>query len=491
MTSNPIFASQQAEGYLDVIEVVEDSVLVEGWCVDKTSGIQSPTDIVFYRENRRIHPDMPVSLIERPDVIRALNCTQIPCGFSCRLPLHAFQSGAPINNLAVYARLADGGLYSIQGPAGRLCLEHIADLSETTDKKIHISELRGIALSITTRCNLRCEYCNIHSPFYVAEDMPENILDSIVADIKELNVREVHFGIMGEPTVAPLFFKTVESLLDHCLCSVASNFARVFTPAEVCTLAKFHTIEVSIDTLQADKLKQIRKNVDVRNILYNIIQIKSTACSHGLKGPKFSLSVVLHEENVMDLPELAGCCAALGIDSCQLLEMRPYQDEKITHLPRPVSRSRQATKAREQLQKAMHIFEEAGVSMSLDATVTKFLQQTDPLKELHCPAGMTKACLAPWSRLYIAPNGQVSPCCEFSSIGSISVHTPLREIVNSSALKRLRRELLTGHLTQGCERCCRASNCSLEYERHLVDTYSHEATRAETFGQPLNVKVDM
>ena len=44
MTSNPIFASQQAEGYLDVIEVVEDSVLVEGWCVDKTSGIQPPTE---------------------------------------------------------------------------------------------------------------------------------------------------------------------------------------------------------------------------------------------------------------------------------------------------------------------------------------------------------------------------------------------------------------------------------------------------------------
>lgn len=68
------------------------------------------------------------------------------------------------------------------------------------------------------------------------------------------------------------------------------------------------------------------------------------------------------------------------------------------------------------------------------------------------PEGMTRECYDPWNYVEFRANGDVAPCCFRPAIGNIRAQTP-SEILNGTAARKLRAELLYGSLDRFCGPC--------------------------------------
>ena len=69
-------------------------------------------------------------------------------------------------------------------------------------------------------------------------------------------------------------------------------------------------------------------------------------------------------------------------------------------------------------------------------------------------------CLAPWTHLYVDPDGTAKPCCVYrntnltsSDYGNINDYGTVKELMNSDGYKNLRKKFLKGERDDGCIHC--------------------------------------
>jgi hypothetical protein len=68
------------------------------------------------------------------------------------------------------------------------------------------------------------------------------------------------------------------------------------------------------------------------------------------------------------------------------------------------------------------------------------------------PDGMTRECFDPWNYVEFRANGDVAPCCFRPAIGNVHKES-LGAILNGTAVRKLRAELLYGSLDRFCGPC--------------------------------------
>ena len=129
-------------------------------------------------------------------------------------------------------------------------------------------QINYVRLAITDRCNLRCQYC---MPAHGIEIVPRNDLLSykemyrIIRVLTELGVNKIRLT-GGEPFVRKGFVDFLEMLSFNDLLediNITTNGAMIYKHIETLeTLQKVKNINLSIDSLQADKFNEItRRNV--------------------------------------------------------------------------------------------------------------------------------------------------------------------------------------------------------------------------------------
>jgi len=82
----------------------------------------------------------------------------------------------------------------------------------------------------------------------------------------------------------------------------------------------------------------------------------------------------------------------------------------------------------------------------------------------------TRLCLDPWSLALIKANGDVWPCCNSQSVGSI-LTTDLESIIDNEQFTAYRKGLYTGELTESCQNCPARRSCTLEELHAALDKY--------------------
>jgi MoaA/NifB/PqqE/SkfB family radical SAM enzyme len=80
----------------------------------------------------------------------------------------------------------------------------------------------------------------------------------------------------------------------------------------------------------------------------------------------------------------------------------------------------------------------------------------------------TRDCLDPWLFVMITANREVKPCCWLPPIGVLEKGASLEELLNGAEMRELRRELLTGELSEGCKKCPNRSLTDPESLRRRV-----------------------
>jgi cyclic pyranopterin phosphate synthase len=180
-----------------------------------------------------------------------------------------------------------------------------------------------LRVSLTDRCNLRCAYC------MPAEGLdwlpsPELLTDDEVArlvriGVERLGIREVRFT-GGEPLLRRGLAGIVARTADfrpRPEMSVTTNGIGLARKADVLREAGLDRVNVSLDTLQPDKFKQLAR----RDRLADVLDGLAAAATAGL-GPVKVNSVLMRGINDGEAADLLRFCLAHGYE-LRFIEQMP------------------------------------------------------------------------------------------------------------------------------------------------------------------------
>src|SRR6185503_15100782 len=144
-----------------------------------------------------------------------------------------------------------------------------------------------INCEITSACNLRCVYCHQSNPEgYPQVDMREEWFGAVVEFCRHHGLKMIDFTGAGEATFAEGWqdkSRRVQALgIDL---HMTTNLAESLTWSDAKVLARFAHLYVSVDTVNRDLLRRIRRRVDIQAITHNLLLIRSAARAQGLNPP--------------------------------------------------------------------------------------------------------------------------------------------------------------------------------------------------------------
>lgn len=337
--------------------------------------------------------------------------------------------------------------------------------------------LRRISTTFTTRCNLRCVYCpeGSHAEEWYGEMTPE-MLQRIIDCAKDKKAY-VDISFYGDSTFHERFGEFAGAIIDSGVeLAITSNFARLLRDDEIAVVARCRTVAFSFDTPDRDDAKAIRKGLDLRSLLYNVIRVRAHCLEHGLPVPPFTLNAVLTDDTVGGLPSLIAFAASMGVQrvtGCEFGE----QEGATTHMRNVADlRGEDLERAVASIDAAAELAKKLGVELVLSgeqrqriqAAVEGRLSATRGSREgiqgkswfygnevMELAPGMTRNCTEPWSGPIVNPKGDVHPCCARGTVmGIVDEKTSLNDVLNNEAYRKLRYSLLTGEgLDDECASC--------------------------------------
>lgn len=370
---------------------------------------------------------------------------------------------------------------------------------------------RTVHIEFTSRCNLRCVFCAASRPGYEGRDMAPGILAETSEELQKLKPQSICVNGHGETTLYNDWFRCCRELMQKGLkLHIISNFARKFREEELEILAGFKSIEISCDSHDPELFSAIRRGADLETVLANIRNVVETAQRLGKPAPVLSMSCVVCDKNVLSLPNFVRFALSHGISGfnfCNLVTYSPLKNglsvRHISEMPPSLLPA-----ARDGLMKAINFLDNKGAFYSVQQGLLDALQEKisgceasgrmndstsggaetslfskkaeAPLpsvvpeetaaeaapRNLSADTGefrlgrggkkqpeKTRDCLDPWSFALVQAGGDVSPCCWHPPLGAIGKRSALREILNNTQMRDLRKRLLTGDLPEYCRIC--------------------------------------
>lgn len=348
-----------------------------------------------------------------------------------------------------------------------------------------------VNISFTTRCTLRCTYCAVSQPDYHGEDIDLSNFDKLIEDMKNLGVRYVNLNGHGETTMIEEWDSYARRLLDAgFLGTLTSNFGRYFSEEEIDLLSRLAQIIISIDSTDRERLREVRRNVDVRTILTNMVRVRARARVKGIPQPRITWNSVLNDRVAQDVLEWTATGIQLGVDSFMLGNLIKYPDlddggVNVRH-PSTLPKD-QIAQLITDIEKAQALAEQSGLGFRVQEGLLDSLKAALDEKRHNQPIahkdgnvekrsilpdeGMTRDCLDPWYWSVVQVNGGVQLCCAaYRPVGYLKEGTSLANLLNGEEARKLREELLTGNLSHGCKVCPLRGSTTPEALRQKVES---------------------
>jgi MoaA/NifB/PqqE/SkfB family radical SAM enzyme len=176
--------------------------------------------------------------------------------------------------------------------------------TEITDDDLVTDHVDMALFEATTNCNLRCTYCAVSLPWYVGHDFDFSRIDKLVSEMVAAKVKAVSISGHGETTIIPNWDNYCKCFQDHGIAVViTSNFSTIYSDSEVEAFARMSCITISIDTVDRELLRTVRRKVDLRTILYNMQTIRLRALTAYGREPNFNWQCTLSDLVAPKVPE--------------------------------------------------------------------------------------------------------------------------------------------------------------------------------------------
>ena len=176
-----------------------------------------------------------------------------------------------------------------------------------------------VRMSVTDRCDFRCMYCMAEDMTFLprSEVLSLEEFTLIAKSLKRLGVEKIRIT-GGEPLIRKnvlLLFQELGALGFKDL-SLTTNGARLDRFAADLVQAGVHRVNISLDTLNADRFHAITRTGKLNDVLRGI----SAAKDAGFERIKIN-SVILQNHNIDEVIDLAEFAIDNGIDISYIEEM--------------------------------------------------------------------------------------------------------------------------------------------------------------------------
>lgn len=332
---------------------------------------------------------------------------------------------------------------------------------------LHCARPQTVHILLTSRCNLRCSYCNIsgqHADPATLRDMAPQTLDKILTLLENAGIRQICLS-GGEVTFMNNWLDSLHAITQRGFrIDLISNLARTLDDAEIAALSRLNRLSISMDSADRQLAQTFRSKSRLENIVYNIVRIRSLAQQENRSPPHMSISCVIGTQTLAALPNLIPFIHACGVREISLTDVTeaPQQENHLTSILRFDLFTREET-ARI-INRVLTVAERLQVEVSLDPAVVEGLNGTPG----HALApGLTRACLDPWSLLLFKPNGDIHTCCtEYPPVARVDSVDSLHDIFFGPLNMQCKQELLDGRLHPICRDCVRKGVSTLEQFAH-------------------------
>ena len=177
-----------------------------------------------------------------------------------------------------------------------------------------------LRISITDRCDFRCVYCMAEDMTFLprAQILTLEEIATLAKAFAELGVKKIRIT-GGEPLVRKGALELLQTLGQieslHELV-ITTNGSQLETMATALKAAGVKRINISLDTLDADKFKAITRTGDLRQVLRGIDAVNAV----GFERVKIN-AVILKDRNHLEVGDLVQYAVDKGIDISFIEEM--------------------------------------------------------------------------------------------------------------------------------------------------------------------------
>ena len=340
------------------------------------------------------------------------------------------------------------------------------------------SNIRSMAIEVTSKCNLRCTYCAKAYPAYdalpfVNTDLSDDAVRVLYEFCKANAVKAISLSGVGETAMTSGWHERLSLFLNDEEIDVylVSNLTRPLAPDDLAALCKLKILQISFDSADAKTVRMMRSKARLSIIVDNIERLR-LAKAATKRGPHLLVNCTLSRQNVGHIASLAELCRSLCVDELMVGEMMVINPESALDPLSLLSPAEIVALARDIV----------AAERMLDGSPTLFriqrrlrfrfddLLDRDPaavpdsmLAEIFNRPPPVSACSQPWDTPFIRSDGKVFPCCCYgdhsASVGDLAEQS-LHDIYEDQRARDVRKSILAGHPTLPCKGCTLASDLS-------------------------------
>jgi MoaA/NifB/PqqE/SkfB family radical SAM enzyme len=307
----------------------------------------------------------------------------------------------------------------------------------------------NIQVEPTTYCNQNCKMCIRGSKNTVPRHMEENLLHLIV---KKLSPGRIVFTGAGEPLLNP----ALPEMIGYCVKSRIKTMVSTNLTADGECIGKLlksgiHLIKVSLDAPDRETYAAVRGEAACFDRVVNNIGLLE---KNKPAGTGITLETLIMKDNYEKIPDMVELAGSLNVHR---LCFRELQTEGLGE-----ARRNQLVDQFDftRLKKMLIQAEAKAKTLRIKTNIAEILLRFNEIVDIYSravPAGKGASCLLPWLQIFVAVNGDVSPCSALyanSGIASGNIAENSRdEILNGAAIACIRRGFRNGKIAPVCRDC--------------------------------------
>jgi radical SAM protein with 4Fe4S-binding SPASM domain len=309
-----------------------------------------------------------------------------------------------------------------------------------------------VQIEHTTFCNLRCPQCPREE--YLAGSPKHMKFDDYKKIVTLLSPRAITLNGLGEGLSHPDVFSMIAYAKERGISINTTTNATALPKGylENLFVCGLDLLNISVDAATPDTYRTVRGCDAFSRVLGAVKAITGLKKERGVSTPEIRLCFVIQSANVGEMPLFYQLARELDADSILFQVFSQFTDRSKDCLDGFDLNAFEAN----MVEVRNHERRFRRPSTNLDNLERKLAAINEHY--LRRPVPGLRKCIMPWISLYVSVEGDVRPCCSFSSarysLGNIFDARPVLEMYNSKKYQSFRKALRKGIAVHPiCEQC--------------------------------------
>ena len=303
------------------------------------------------------------------------------------------------------------------------------------------SSPQSIQIECTTRCNLKCTFCELSYWTETPADLTFKHIRRMVEHLPKL--RRIDLTGIGESLMNRDFFKIVEFLKSRGLFITLNDNFTLMTEQSARRIIELRVdqIFVSLDGATKETYEHIRVGAKFDKVIANVRRLVQLKREQGKRLPEIKINAVVCSTNYHELPLIVELAHNIGIGMVQFVNVITFE----------TTESLETARIRKEVHAKFH--EAIELAHQLGVVIKVELFDKLPVTE----------CSFPWKRNFVTYDGYVHPCCYTTQTGDRKIQNsgsfgnlleqPFNAVWNANPYSEFRKKMALGILPYQCRHC--------------------------------------